>query len=309
MDDRRAPLSGRQRDKDTREAAEWFSRWQSGTVDEAAFARWRDVDPARALAFARVAAAWEAASPAGEVAQAPLVGRRMVVRGGMAGAFLLAAGTGLVATRAYAWDRASTGIGETRKLRLPDNSMAALNTDTSLSWRFSRSGRELWLERGEVALDLQPGSAAQLGTENGDALLEAGRFNVRLKDAALELTALRGQARIARAAARPLEVDAYHRLVSTQQGPRVVPMSPHAVEATLAWQSGDIVFLDTPLAEAAAEYNRYLQHRIVIEDPALETVRVGGRFITSDPTDFLQAVSTSLGIRVHTTATAHHLSS
>jgi DNA-directed RNA polymerase specialized sigma24 family protein len=35
------------------EAADWLSRLELGTTDEAAFARWRDEHPARAVEFAR----------------------------------------------------------------------------------------------------------------------------------------------------------------------------------------------------------------------------------------------------------------
>jgi transmembrane sensor len=311
MDEERDRYSDRRRDADVREAANWFARWQSGTVDESEFARWRDADPAHALAFARVAAAWEGVGEGTErPARSPLFTRRRIMAGGIAGAVIATTGTGLIATRAYAWERASTAIGESRKIRLPDNSMAALNTDTSLFWRFSVAKRELWLERGEVALDLQRGPVARLRTESSHAALSDGRFNARLKQAALELTVFRGQASAqgeADAAAAKIDVAAYQHVSFAGSAPVVRPISNMAVEAALAWQSGDIVFYDTPLSEAAAEYNRYLLRKIVIDDPSVGAIRVGGRFTAADPSDFLRAISISLGVRVHSTAAGHHL--
>lgn len=297
-------FSERQRDADTRAAAAWLARWQAGTVDEKAFDLWRDADPAHALAFARVTAAWETAGGAvGMPAeQAPLTRRRLMRGGGIAGAVLLAGGTGLIATRAYAWESASTRIGETRRLRLPDGSTAMLNTDSKLSWRFSSGRRELRLDRGEVALDLRPGPVARLSTEGAEASLQPGRFNARLRDAALDLVVLRGTARGGAGQAA-----AYQRLSFDADKPVVSPVSGEAVEGVLAWQNGDILFIDTPLAEAVAEYNRYLPQKIVIDDAAIGSIRIGGRFLSSNPADFLKAVSAGLGVRVVHAASGPHL--
>jgi transmembrane sensor len=308
-------FSDTRRDGDMLTASEWFASWQAGTADEAAFERWRS-DPAHALAYARVTAAWEAAAETSPLPLEPdaadLVTRRRLIRGGIGGAITLAAGTTFVATRAYARDGASTGVGETRKLRLPDGSMVMLNTDTDLSWRFTSRKRRLWLSRGEVALDLRPGAATRLEALTDAAMLEPGRFNARVRDEALELTILRGAARAVRFEDRgmpaPINASAYRRLSFTGVQPTVAAVPADAVDAILAWQSGDIVFSDTPLGHAVAEYNRYLDQKIVVDDPALAATRVGGRFVSSDPHDFLHAVSASLGARVRTDQRSIHLS-
>jgi transmembrane sensor len=295
-------FSGLQRDADMRAAAGWFAALQAGSADRAAFEEWR-AEPAHALAFARVTATWEDATERPDGLELPAhITRRRLVRGGMASALLVTAGSTFLATRAYAWESAVTDVGETRRLRLPDGSMVMLNTDTRLQWRFSAKRRELWLDRGEVALDLQPGAAAQFATKDGAATLDPGRFNARLRGAALELIVLRGAARKGAQAAK-----AYQQLSFVAATSSTRPVSGEAVEAVLAWQSGDVVFVDAPLADAVAEYNRYLQRPIVIDDAALATVRIGGRFVSSDPADFLRAVSTGLGVRVRTAADAVHL--
>ncbi len=297
-------FSARRRDADTRDAATWHARWQAGTVDEEAFARWRDADPAHALAFARVTAAWEAADGSGAIAEPEdQFTRRRMMRGAALGAVLVAGGSGFLATRAYAWDSASTRIGERRRVALPDGSSAMLNTDSELSWRFSSSRRELWLKRGEVAIELGAGPSASLASEGHAAELQPGRFNARLKDAALDLTVLRGAA----SGAAGTRAGAYQQLSLAGAAASVQPVARDAVENVLAWQSGDIVFVDTPLAEAVSEYNRYLTRKIVIDDPAVGSIRIGGRFLSSNPADFLTAVSAGLGVRVQRTDAATHL--
>jgi transmembrane sensor len=304
-DEERGGAATSQRDAQLKDAADWFAQWQSGAVDPVAFARWRDADPAHALAFARVTALWERTESAPDQqteAEAPRMRRRRLIQGSAAAAVMAAGGSFFFASQAYAWSRASTGVGETRKLRLPDNSMVALNTDSAIAWRFSGTRRELRLERGEVALDLRPGAEASLHGAKLQAELSEGRFNARLRERGLELLVLRGRAEMNGATVR-----AYHRLLSGGRDPRVEATSRDAVDAALAWQSGEIVFLDTPLAQAAAEYNRYLLRKIVIDDPSVGAIRVGGRFLSSDPADFLRAVSASLHVRVRATSAYYHL--
>jgi transmembrane sensor len=304
--------SAARRDVQLQEAADWLAQLTSGSADPAAFARWRAANPAHVLAFARVAAAWEAAASIEridepEIGVAAPVSRRRLMRGGVAGAALLAGGSAFMASRAYAWDSASTQVGETRKLRLPDESIVALNTDSRLRWRFSRSGRELWLDRGEMAIELAPGAQASLGAAAGTARLDAGRFNARLGDSALALLVLRGQAIAQSGDGRALVAEPFHRLSLGESGATLDMVTRDRIDGAIAWQSGEIVFVDTPLAQAAAEYNRYLTRKIVIDDPSVGATPVGGRFLSSDPADFLRAVSAGLGLHVRTTDTGHHI--
>ena len=50
-------------------------------------------------------------------------------------------------------------------------------------------------------------------------------------------------------------------------------------------------------AEAVAQMNRYSDRQIVIADPALSRIRLGGRFTTTNPNDLLTALHASFGIR------------
>jgi len=51
---------------------------------------------------------------------------------------------------------------------------------------------------------------------------------------------------------------------------------PAEIEQQLSWRSGVLTFRDTPLAEAIAEFNRYNERKIVIEDPSVATLQLGG---------------------------------
>ncbi len=287
------------------EAAQWWSRLELGSADPAAFESWREADPRHAIAFARVQASWEAlarqdlTADANTLEQARL-SRRGLLRAGAMGAACLAAGGAFFTSRALAWDRAVTGVGEFRRIKLPDASVLELNTDTEVSWHFTGEARKIRLEKGEIAMMLVSGAPITLLTQWTDMALSPGQFNARLSPARVGLMVMTGKATIGGLHGRPAPtVGGGQSAQLTPAGVAVAPVTPEARAVTTAWQSGDIIFADEPLQSAVDDYNRYLATKIIV-DPRLRGERVGGRFTTSDPEAFLRAVALSLDAGVET---------
>ena len=298
-------------DRIATEAADWWSRIELGTADLDAFDRWRESDPTHAIAFARVQATWESLQHHGTDVEAQLaerVSRRRFLRNAVAAgaAVGLVGAAGLLYTsRAMAWNRASTAVGEFRRVRLPDSSLLELNTDTAVSWHFNEHVRDLRIERGEIAMELAAGAPITLAAAIATLSLSPGSFNARLVDGRVGLTVLQG-----RATADVLR-DGVSRTAVVESGQsaewgagldRIQPTTAAAHERLTAWRNGNVVFDDETLAAAVAEYNRYLSRKIVVADPVLATMRVGGRFATSDPTAFLHAVSVALNAEIRSDA-------
>jgi transmembrane sensor len=59
------------------------------------------------------------------------------------------------------------------------------------------------------------------------------------------------------------------------------------VDQLLSWRNGYVVFRDTPLVEAVAEFNRYNTRQIVVADPEIAAIRVGGNFRSNNTDAFL----------------------
>ena len=78
-------------------------------------------------------------------------------------------------------------------------------------------------------------------------------------------------------------------------------MSAEQVSSELAWREGAVVFDSEPLSQAIAEIQRYTDARIVISDPSITTLPVGGRFKTDDLQGFLNGLETALPIRIRHT--------
>ncbi len=84
--------------------------------------------------------------------------------------------------------------------------------------------------------------------------------------------------------------------VETQRSEAVVDTP--ALEKVTAWQRGQVVFEDTPLGDATAEFNRYSATKIVLQSADLANIRVGGTFRVGDIDSFARAVAASHELEV-----------
>ncbi len=66
-----------------------------------------------------------------------------------------------------------------------------------------------------------------------------------------------------------------------------------AMDKVTGWMHGQLIFDDTPLSEAAAEFNRYSPVRINVNSPEAGAIRVGGVFRIGDSASFARAVAES----------------
>ncbi|MGR4864647.1 FecR family protein [Caulobacter sp. LARHSG274] len=304
-----AKTGDQDRDALIAQASQWLARLDAGRTTPEAFEAWRSADPRRAAAFAEVAAAWSKLDGLRDVEprKRPMImSRRAWLGGGAALAASLMAAAYLERDE-FLRARTVTGVGERRTLALPDGSSVELNTDTEVLWRFDDKRRRLWLERGEVALTIAQDALRpfELFTRQGLARLAAGQFNARLKPARLDLIVVAGRAVIETAAGEAQAAvegaaDARRALAISAAGVAVTAAPEAEVQAVQAWRRGEIVFEGQRLSEAVEEYNRYLSRKMIIEDPKVGALRLGGRFLTGDPESFLDALHATFGIRTIT---------
>jgi transmembrane sensor len=291
------------------EASRWFAALDAGTARQDEFEAWRNRDPAHAVAYARIVGNWESiARPAAAIGREipARASRRHWLKAAAIGLPVAVLGSGLLASRAYAWENATTRVGETRRVALPDGSVAHLNTDTSLSWRFGRQGGALRLDRGEVALDMRRGQATILHVNETSFPLAPGLFDARIASGQAELTFIDGAPmRLPGNGAGTLRPN--DTVIVGGGRPRIETLSSERVASLIAWRAGEIIFLDQSVGEAAENFNRYLTRKIVVGNAELAREKIGGRFDLNRPDQFLKAVSLSLNARVISTAAGYEL--
>lgn len=280
----------------TREATEWLAALDSGTADLAGLDRWKAADPRHSAAFAEAAYAWEQLdrlrpTRSEQPVPRPAITRRTALRVAAAASLV-----GLAGVAGFPFANAAsaeTGIGERRRITLPDGTQVALNTRTRVGWPRLVGQRTLWLERGEVALDVAPGAQPFTLVAAKTVALDRGQYNVRREAEVLTLLPLHGRATVGGTPIKVGDVAAITPGMAT-----VAAADANARERAIGWQRGDILFDGETIAAAATEYNRYLARPIVLVDPTLARERLGGRFRSTDPRPFLQALVDGFGATV-----------
>lgn len=98
-------------------------------------------------------------------------------------------------------------------------------------------------------------------------------------------------------ASRSVNVTAGQTVMADAQG-HLGPVTESAVEAVAPWRSGRVNFLQTPLAEAIAEFDRYGATSLIVRDPILAALPVGGSYSLTRWQNFAQSLPSVLPIRL-----------
>jgi len=205
----------------------------------------------------------------------------------------------------------ATGPGEQRMLTLSDGTQVTMNANSRMLVKFDDHVRKVVLAAGEVSFDVTKHQVRPFAVVVGDRKVVAlgTSFVVRRDEPdgnAFTVTLLEG-----RVAVEPLSLpDALQKqpaaavkLLSPGERLRFAGNSAETVdspsiEKVTAWQRGLLIFDDTSLSEAAAEFNRYGPGKITIDDADVGKIRVGGVFRIGDPADFAQVVANTHHLRI-----------
>lgn len=293
-------------------AAGWAARVDRGPLsaeDQQALEAWAAEDPRRAGAYARalaVSAHADRARALGEdfaPARHPVAvaawRRRFLATGGALAASVVA---GVAGYQALSFKgRVVTRKGDIRRAPLADGSAVTLNTDTAIRTAFNDEIRRVELLRGEALFDVakDPGRpfvvvAGQVrvravGTSFTVRAHDDGEISVLVREGVVEVWRGPGGAPLRLQAQTATKIDA--------AGPlRAVAVAASAVDGATAWRQGQINLDGLTLGEAATEFARYSDRRIVVDDPAVARLKMTGLFSASDPDGFARAAALSLGL-------------
>lgn len=194
----------------------------------------------------------------------------------------------------------SSAVGEHRSLRLPDGSTLSLNSDTVVEVALSPGMRALTLHRGEAHFAVAHDPARPFVVTVGSTTVRAvgTAFNIRRRTGrAMDVLVTQGVVSTFAGSEARLEAGQLLRLSEDGTG-TVTRLDTAAIDALTAWQRGLLVLDGTTLADAMEEMARYTTRRIVIDDPAIATLRLGGSLPIGDLEAMLRALEASFGIGV-----------
>ena len=216
-------------------------------------------------------------------------GRPLAMRWAFA-AMLLVAMCGSIAFHLWPIDSTyRTPVGGTASVPISDGSKVVLNTDSRIRLDITDIERRVELQKGEAFFDVARDPTRPFVVEAGERRVIAvgTQFSVRRERDGLRVFVTEGRVRIEdarepaleRKREAPLLMLAAGSIVRAgEAGVLVDRRAVSEVEGYLSWRTGHLIFRDTPLADAVAEFNRYNTRKIVIDDPVVAALRISGKF-------------------------------
>lgn len=304
------------------QAAEWYALLRSGAASAAERRKWQQwldhaAEHQQAWRYVeRVGQRFEPlhSSPDRDAAvrafgQAATLAprRRRAVLLGLAG-LLGAGGLGWGAWRytplpliASAWGADHrAGVGETRRVVLPDGTQVWLKALSAFNVDFNAMQRRLQGLTGEMLIDTgrDPLRPFLVDTQQGRLQALGTRFTVRQDDADTLLTVFDGAVRVdaARSGATGIVAAGQQLRFTADALQALAPANP----AHEAWTHGVLVADDTPLSDVVAELRRYRYGHLGLS-PEVARLRVFGSYPINDADRALDMLASVLPIRVHRT--------
>lgn len=301
-------------------AATWFSRRQHLDAQEQAnLAAWLAADPLHAHAYAQlqhahgaarripahIAARWAVPQAAPAPAQAP---RRPFLRSLLpyAAAAMLVLGVG---AGGYQWwqqpvfsQSYASARGQRLAVALPDGSTLQLDTATQLHVTLYRQRREVRLAHGEALFQVQSKQGQPFNVLSGPVTVTVvgTQFSVRntlAHDGQLRVAVQHGHVRVAGARQEQVALTAGQG-ITADAGGRLSAVASLAPDSVAPWRAGRVTFDNVPLGAALAEFERYGDTGLVVRDPAVARLRIGGSFSLTQLDRFAAALPQLLPVQI-----------
>lgn len=303
-------------------AASWFARLHSGDAteeDQRLFEQWRNAHPENDQQYRNVQQIWDATLQIPETELREVLARRTTpaslpdqtrrrLAWGLAGACSAALAGGVALNSGWFASplqtiRIASRRGERRQMTLPDGSILDINTGTRAVARLYEGERVVELLEGEIFFSVQHDKERPFIVDAGSnrVVVTGTRFNVRYEAQAARVSVESGSVdvfsgpwwnRQSRTLAKGQGVEMAH-------GQEPGDIEQLDLSAVLAWQRGKIVFENTPLSQAVAEINRYLDQPARLEAPALRDHRIAGIFSVDDPQALIHMLPEFAPVRVY----------
>ena len=249
-----------------------------------------------------------------------------------AAAAVLAAGAFLF-WQQYRPDVFRTGFGERRVVTLPDGSQITLDSRSEVTVRYTADARALTLVRGQARFDVAHDVTRPFAvTAEGHKVVATGTaFDVDLLGPKLLVTLLKGhvvvlaqtlptvpwvpsaasegagsatragaESRAASASGGAMDriyLDPGEQLVMSSGG--LPQVSRVDLERVTAWERGEIVFDNEPLANVVQRMNRYGPRRIIVGDDRAAILKISGVFHEGDVDGFVSTIAAYLSVTAH----------
>ncbi|NOT86943.1 MAG: DUF4880 domain-containing protein [Lysobacter sp.] len=199
----------------------------------------------------------------------------------------------------------ASGVGTLRTVALTDGSHATLSSGSRIEVAMSRGERWVDLRSGEAFFEAAKDRARPfIVSADARRVVAVGtKFSVRRDGADLRVVVTEGLVRLESAhmpgqpPAPVTLLPAGSTALATRSGVLVRTGTVVDAERALEWRGGYLHFDDTPLAEAAIEFNRYGGPKLVMGDSDAAALRIGGNVRWSNVDGFVRLLEQGFGVR------------
>lgn len=233
----------------------------------------------------------------------------------------------------YRPDVYRTGFGERRVVTLADGSQITLDSRSEVTVRYTADARSLTLVEGQARFDVAHDITRPFSvTADGHKVVATGTaFDVDVLGPRLLVTLLKGHVVVlpkssptiswvpdapsvgagsatpagAESLAASAAGDAMGRIyldpgeqliMSSSSAPRISHVD---IERVTAWERGEIVFDNEPLAGVIQRMNRYGPRHIIVGDDRTADLRISGVFHEGDVDGFVSTIAAYLSVSAH----------
>jgi transmembrane sensor len=300
-------------------AALWCVKLCEGQMTSAVrgeFTQWLTEDPRHRAAFDRAVAAWEEVNAAEATPELLLLRvaaleslrraqqsrARRLLRGARP-PWMLAASVALAILFGIGlwWDltpeQFSSGIGERRTVTLADGSSISLDASSAVRVRYSAEQRTLQLVRGRAKFDVakDPRRPFRVRAADREVVATGTEFSVEIVQKEVRVVLYEGHVSVAGPGPRtPLAAGQELIAPVSWAQARIEPVD---TSRSLSWESGQLEFVDEPLASAVERVNRYSHTPVLVGDPAAANVHISGIFTAGDTRAFIEGVTAVYPLR------------
>lgn len=216
----------------------------------------------------------------------------------------------------------TTAIGEQQLFNLEDGSSLLLNTNSQVRVDYTDTGRDIYLIRGQAHFEVASNPNRPFRVYAGQGMVRAvgTAFSVYVRDSRLLVTVTEGVIELNSldhrdpsdnmAADKTSKPDTVERVAVVNAGQHAVfnpadkvvqsleSIDPPALSRKLAWRKGLLRFSGDSLEDVVSEVSRYTATRIVILDPEIRDIRIGGFFRVGETEKMFEALESSFGVEV-----------
>ena len=226
-----------------------------------------------------------------------------------AATLIFALGVGVYLALAPHGDRFATPVGGFASVPMADGSNVTLNTDSQIRIALTDAERRVELGHGEAFFEVAKDPTRPFVVRAGSKRVIAvgTKFSVRREGDDIEVIVTEGKVRVEDegvAQRSPAGGSADVLLTpgsiarAGDYGVLVQRKTLPEAEEQLSWRAGVLMFRDQSLQDAIAEFNRYNVRKIVIQDPAIASLKIEGNFRATNVEAFVRLLESGFPVRV-----------